>query len=302
MVVQQRRHIRRVRLGHAVFADEDGHIDLVHVLQHVQHVHKNLGVHLRAVLVVAALGHDLLAAALLIHVVIEAIVEVEAVEVHLLAHGLVVARLHAQDDAVVPHVLHQLFGVAAQEQRVQEHAVAHDLIVELGAGDILGVVRASGIVLPHVHHDADLRVGQVLFPEQLHRLAVAHHQVVHALSRPGLVVQPRGEEARGVTHVGGDGLVEGDPVIHIPAEVVQQHLRVAGEPLHHVTVAKAALGLQRPRQVPMEHGGVGNDATFLQQRNQLLIIGDALRVHRAGAVRDDAPSSLSISTSRSTRW
>ena len=224
----------------------------------MQHIVYRLQMLLRFILIIAAGGFGFRLSLDFVGVVIESVIEIQPVEVQLLADGFHIPRLRFRRQPGFLHIGCQLRAVAAEKQRVQEHAVALDLVIHHGAGHIIGVVRPGGVVLPHVHHHADL-TGELPGAEQLDRLAVTHQQMMDTLAGVFFIRKPRGEEAPGVADIGGDWLVEGDPVIHILTKAVKEDRRVVQIPVDDFPVAEAALHLEGVRQIPVINGGIDPD-------------------------------------------
>ena len=84
------------------------------------------------------------------------------------------------------------------------------------------------------------------------------------------------------------GLVEGDEFLDPVAERVDDDLGVVAKPLDRLAIAPGALLLQRLRQVPMEERDHRLDAGGDQIVDQAAVVGEAGRVHLAGALGQDA--------------
>ena len=91
-----------------------------------------------------------------------------------------------------------------------------------------------------------------------------------------------------MAHIGGNGLVEGDPVIHQIGEVVKKDGGVVQVPADNLPVAETALRLQGIGQISMVDGGVDPDARFLQRGDQPTVIVDPRRIDVSDPLRQDA--------------
>ena len=91
-----------------------------------------------------------------------------------------------------------------------------------------------------------------------------------------------------MAHIGGDRLVEGDPVVHQVAEIVKEDGGVVQIPVDYLPVTEAALDLQGVGQIPVVDGGVDLNASPLQGGKQAFIIVDPRGVDLTHALRQDA--------------
>ena len=278
--------INAVIAGQAVFRDVDGAgVALVHIQDAEVH-------HLRGDLPLGrgegeARGDGGLAPVLLHRV---ALVDVDAYEIRLF--HFVPVRLGDLRGEILHH-LGGAFGVAAEEQGVQEHVHAEHPVSGVKGG-VVGGLTARGGIHPWVAQaaaggQAHHRAGGS--PANLPGgLAVGQTEVEVAFQRLGLTQLPAGGVDAGDVAQGGDalGLVQGHVGIHPSGEMLRHHGGVPAEGSHDVPVQPAALVLKGAGQVPMVQGNHGLDAIFQQRVHQAVIIGKALLVYSAVPVGDDA--------------
>ena len=117
-----------------------------------------------------------------------------------------------------------------------------------------------------------------------------HGMMPHLVQLARRQLHGRRKHAVAVGQIGEAGkLVDGEVVRHSIGEPARHETGVVREVLGRVARLPAAHAiLKRLRQVPMEERGIRLDAGCQQRIHQPLVVGDALFVGLAGAVRKDA--------------
>ena len=149
--------------------------------------------------------------------------------------------------------------------------------------------RRDGLLALQRVHDADA-ARQAHGFIHVHGLRMGDHEVM--LDLDGLADLERlvrREVARDVTVLrDGPGLVERGPFAHAVAVVLEADLCKVQEGVNRRTVQPVAVLEERQRRVEMMQRDERLDALGDALVDELVIVGDALLVHGADAIRDDA--------------
>ena len=143
----------------------------------------------------------------------------------------------------------------------------------------------NGMTLPYIDNNAYQRVAQILRTESLDGGTVSKQDIMASLISPALVRIPGSKAAVRISYIGRYRLVYRAPHRHNIAERAEHLIRIFAEPLRSIAVAPAASVLEHLRQIPVIERHIRLYTVFEQLCHTALVIVDADRIQRAGALR-----------------